>query len=240
MRLITQLIREIDEPGKIRVLPIVGYGQEENIRDLLHLRGVEFSVVNSDILAHLEQEGRLPKAKEKLRMVMPLIQKAVIVVASKDVGSIEALGGKSVATGGAGSQERITARTLFNVLGVAPTFTTGTGESVLTAVEQGASSAGVLLTHEPEELIRRIAENPDLKILDVPWSEKVGAVYDKAIISAVGAPQLQTVTLDTVLAIYNWQTSNSRFRNVSNFLRRAVSAVPDLIAGPPSLWNRID
>ena len=65
-RAINELAKEI---GNIRILPIAGHGAVSNVRDLLRLKGVDFAVLNSDILPFLEQTRQYPNARFRHHLV---------------------------------------------------------------------------------------------------------------------------------------------------------------------------
>src|SRR5258705_7175903 len=86
-----QLAQRVSAVGKLRVLPVMGQGGTANVRDLLHLRGVDFAVLNSDILAYVDLFGGYPEAKRRIRYVAPLFDEKVYLIARKRVGSVQDL-----------------------------------------------------------------------------------------------------------------------------------------------------
>src|SRR5262249_13966409 len=49
-RAVNQLADYASQLTNVRVLPISGHGAAANVRDLLYLRGVDFAVLNNDVL----------------------------------------------------------------------------------------------------------------------------------------------------------------------------------------------
>ena len=64
---LTELVRTLGNNKIVRPLPVMGYGGVANVDDLLHSRGVEFAILNSDILAFLDIEKIHPDARRKIR-----------------------------------------------------------------------------------------------------------------------------------------------------------------------------
>lgn len=246
IQMTTELVRELDEPGKIRVLPVLGYGQEENVRDLLLLRNVEFSIVNSDILAFLNSENRLPSVNEKVRYFIPLVEKTIAVVSQKKHNSLDDLDGEVIATPGPGSEAHITARTLFAALNLKPNIRAVPAGQALAHVARGEAAATVLLSHSKEDLFRVMKAHPNLTVLQVPHSEAVAKTYGADTLAIPIGPEqasrlnVQTVSVQSILAIFNWPRTSTRFLNVKNFIDRAINAFPTMRTKPESLWNRVD
>src|SRR5262249_61336034 len=80
----TRAVNELAElpqgVGNIRVLSLAGHGAVENARDLLHLRGVDLAVLNSDILKFLELTRQLPHARKRVRYVTHLFDQVVYLL----------------------------------------------------------------------------------------------------------------------------------------------------------------
>lgn len=240
-RLVAEMVRELDEPGKIRVVPIVGYGQEENARDLLLLHGVEFGVMNSDMLHFLRIEGRFPSAGAQLRSFFPLAEKVVAVVARNDVNSVQELAGKRIAVRGAGAPEKMTARTLFSLLKTKVRIVPVRNKNMLDVVSKGDAAATVIIASDAQALATAIASRKNLTVLDIPNVDNLSKTYGRRTLElAGGSKSVETVTLQSVLAVFNWPETSTRYPNVSNFIDRLISALPTLRSRPGSLWTSVD
>ncbi len=81
----SQILSEIsvmlDKDGQVRLLAINSYGGPANVRDLLQLRGADFAILNSDVLAYLGLASALPEARRKLRVIAPLLDQSVFLFA---------------------------------------------------------------------------------------------------------------------------------------------------------------
>jgi hypothetical protein len=49
----------LDDGNNLRVLAVAGKGGEQNVRDILHLHGVDMGIVQSDVMAYFKQNGEL-------------------------------------------------------------------------------------------------------------------------------------------------------------------------------------
>ena len=115
LRVMSELSLHLDKIGDMRVLPLMGYGGAANVRDLLKLRGADLALLNSDILAYLDQVKSYPEARSRLRYVTELFDQKVFLVARKEVASLDQLAGKTVAVL-EGSAGQVTAVTIFGLL----------------------------------------------------------------------------------------------------------------------------
>src|SRR5262245_41824674 len=48
----------INAQGKLRIVPIIGQGDWQNIMDVLYLKGVDIAVVQSDVLAYFKHQNQ--------------------------------------------------------------------------------------------------------------------------------------------------------------------------------------
>ena len=49
----------LDDGNNLRVLAVAGTGGVQNVRDILHLHGVDMGIVQSDVIAYFKQNGEL-------------------------------------------------------------------------------------------------------------------------------------------------------------------------------------
>ena len=78
----------------LRVLPIIGRGSMQNLRDIMYLRGVDLGIVQMDALAALRTEGMQDQAVQRLRYVARLYNEEVHVVAKREITDFRQLEGK--------------------------------------------------------------------------------------------------------------------------------------------------
>ena len=63
----------------------------------LHSRGVEFAVVNNDVLAYLDLVKKHPDARPKIRYVTKLFSQKVYLLVRGDIGALDQLNGTDAA-----------------------------------------------------------------------------------------------------------------------------------------------
>jgi TRAP-type uncharacterized transport system substrate-binding protein len=242
-RALTELVRMIDNRKEVRPLPVMGYGGIANINDLLHSRGVEFAVVNNDILAYLDLVKKHPDARPKIRYVTKLFSQKVYLLARSDIAALDQLNGKTVAVVGPESSTEATAKVIFSNMRVKPEIRRHGAEGL------ADESIGALLVLENDRgaLPAALIGSGDFRLLAIPANEKLRPIYRKAVVTAgeipglAGEGEIETVAIDTLLAVYDWAPAHSRYPDVSRFIERFFAALPKLRQDyPDSIWNETD
>ncbi|HEU4476432.1 MAG TPA: C4-dicarboxylate ABC transporter substrate-binding protein, partial [Methyloceanibacter sp.] len=59
LAIVQDIASVLDDGDKLRVLPMVGKGPEQNIKDVLFLRGVDMGVTQANLLKHFDKTGEL-------------------------------------------------------------------------------------------------------------------------------------------------------------------------------------
>src|SRR5262249_40441870 len=87
----------LDDGDNLRVLAVAGKGSVQNVRDILHLRGVDIGIVQSDVMAYFKQNGELgANVDERLVYITKLYNEEMHLVASADIKDIKDLAGKKM------------------------------------------------------------------------------------------------------------------------------------------------
>jgi len=243
---IGELAARLSEIGKLRVLPLMGYGGAGNVRDLLHLQGVDVALLNSDILAFLDQTGEYRSARRKIRYVTHLADQNVYLIGRKPIASMKQLAGRKIAVFGADGAGLVTATALFGLAGIKVEIKAVDGEPALDAAPLDGAGAVLVVDRDLSRLRRGPAEARAWTLLPVPAAGKITSVYRPAEIAQSDAPDLAaapvaSVKLATVLAVFDWKSGGARYQNVTNFIRALFGALGDLKRGAPGgVWPETD
>ena len=135
-------------------------GSVENIYAVYQKPKTQLGIVQSDVLAFVakvETNPVLKRIAQKTRMVFPLYNEEIHLLAKKNILDFDYLSGKRVAIGTEGSGNYLTARLLFKVSGIEPAemLTIGLGEA-LTQLKEGKIDAMFYVAGYPVKLL---AEN---------------------------------------------------------------------------------
>jgi TRAP transporter TAXI family solute receptor len=116
-------LQTLGKPREFNVTVHPSRGSIENIYAVYQRPGVQLGIVQSDVLAfvaRVQSDPTLQRISKKTKMVFPLYNEEIHVLARQGVEQFEDLADKRVAIGREGSGTYLTARLLFNVSEVAP------------------------------------------------------------------------------------------------------------------------
>ena len=109
----TDIAQVVDDGDNLRVLPIVGRGVAQNVKDVMFLRGVDMGITQANVLKHYAKTGELGSDfMDQVVYVAKLFNEEVHIVVRPDVTDIKQLKGKVVNFGEPGSGTAITGRLL--------------------------------------------------------------------------------------------------------------------------------
>lgn len=232
MRLAYDMARVLDAGNDLRVLPIVGKGAQQNVSDLLHLKGIDIGLTQSDVLADLKRSGQLGDGLEdRLAYIAKICNLEVHVVARRDVTDVGSLAGKPVNFGPSGSGSQFTARAIFNALGIEPVEVNETVEEAQLKLARGEIAAYVVVDGKPSKRISQIGEKGHAKLLALPYPAGLERDYLPATLSHEDYPDLipaneavDTLALGAVLAVYNWPAEHERHQRVGRLVNLFFSS----------------
>lgn len=240
------LAARLSKIGTLRVLPLMGYGGAGSVRDLLHLQGVDFALLNNDIFAFLDRTGERRTARQKIRYVTHIADQNVYVIGRKPIASTDQLAGRKIAVFGADGGAHVTAATLFGLAGINVEIAPLNSEPSLDAGLVAGADAVLIVDRDLSRLRRAPAEARDWSLLPIPAAEAIAKVYRPVEIAPSEAPDLAaspvaSVKVATVLAVFDWRSGTSRHGNVTNFVRALFEALGDLKrAEPDGVWAGTD
>lgn len=243
IQMVNDLASQLGRSG-MRVLPIAGEGGSGNLRDLLLLRGVDLAILDNDILAQLDFSGEYPDARRRIRYVTHLYDQTVYLLVRRSVTSIEGLRGRKIAAVHAAT----TARTLFGMLKIDVDVQSIDGQRLAREPALRGIDGLLLTSGEIPRLAIDATALGDFHLLPIPPSSATTKVYraaqfapdDLAGVARASAGS-ETIAVSTLLAVFDWTPQQSRYANVSTFIKGAFAALPDLRSSPTgATWRQAD
>jgi len=90
----------VDDGNNLRVLPIVGNGAAQSVKDVMFLKGVDMGITQANILKYFAHTGELgPNFIDRIVYVAKLFTEEVHIIARSDVTDIKQLNGQIVKLG---------------------------------------------------------------------------------------------------------------------------------------------
>jgi TRAP-type uncharacterized transport system substrate-binding protein len=232
------------EQNRLRLLPIAGAGALQNAKDVIFARGVDFGIVQTDVLDEIKRDPPFPGVEKYLQYVTKLYDQELHVLAGPDVQSIDDLRGKKVNFGLHDSGTYTTATAVFKVLGVEPEVTVLPQPLALDKLKRGEISALVYVATKPSRLFQDI--RPDENLHFLPITGNLAPNYRPIRLTSDDYPELvskdapvDTVEVGTVLVAYNWSTKLERYQRLNRFMQAFFVHLNEIKARRPK-WHQFD
>jgi len=102
----------LDDGDEFRVLPVIGKGGGQNIRDVHFLKGIDLRITRASLLNTFRRTGEISNIDDKIVYIAKLFNEEVHVVVRADAGitSLEQLAGKKVNFSDIGSGTQLSSR----------------------------------------------------------------------------------------------------------------------------------
>jgi TRAP transporter TAXI family solute receptor len=232
------------EQNRLRLLPIAGAGALQNAKDVMFARGIDFGIVQTDVLDEIKRNPPFPGVEKYLQYVTKLYDQELHVLAGPDIQSVDDLKGKKVNFGLHDSGTRTTATAVFKVLGVEPDVTNFPHPLALDKLRRGEISALVYMATKPSRLFQDIRADENLHFLSITGN--LPSNYTAIIITSDDYPELvskdapvNTVAVGTVLVAYNWPAKSERYQRINRFVEAFFAHLKEIKARRPK-WQDFD
>lgn len=246
MSLVAEMAEILDKRNELRVLPIIGFGSVQNVRDLLYLKGIDIGIVHSDVFTYLQQKKLHPTAQQKLRYIVNLYDELFHIIARQDIRHVKELSGKKVIVAKPKSGSETSTHTLFTILGIKPIYVHYDWKTALEKVRSGEAAAMVYPTPKPSKFLQQ-ANGEGLHFLELPFNKELLKTYYPTVLSNEDYPnlvppdqQVETLQFGALMAVYNWQPNTQRYNKVSKFVERFLANL-DNFKKPPrhATWRKL-
>jgi len=228
----------------LRLLPIAGSGALQNAEDVMFARGIDFGIVQTDVLDELKHNPPFLGVEKYLRYVTRLYDQELHILVRADIQSIDDLRGKKVNFGLRDSGTYTTATAVFKALGVEPEVVTLPHPVALDRLRRGELSALAYVATKPTRLFQDIRPEENLHFLSITGD--LAPNYTATTMTSGDYPELvskespvNTVAVGTVLLAYNWPADSERYRRVNGFVQAFFEHLKDIKARRPK-WRDFD
>ena len=216
----------LDDGNALRILPVIGKGGYQNVMDVLHLRGVDLCITQSNIMTYLKRTGEMgPNIENRLAFITRLYNEEMHILAGPSINNVKELDGKKVNFSDVGSGTQFSTRLIFDLLGIRATEINVGQADGYQLVKSGEIAATVLIAGKPTGSFAKFKLEPGMKLLPVPYAEVLEQDYFPAKLTSDDYPGLipkgssiDTVAVASVLAAYNWPSNTDRYRRVATFI----------------------
>lgn len=240
LAIVQDIASVLDDGDKLRVLPLVGKGPEQNIKDVLFLRGVDMGVTQANLLKHFDKTGEFgANLKGQIAYVAKLFNEELHLLVREDVSDIKELSGKLVNFGPAGSGAEITGRLIFEALGVDTQKVHINDDDAIEKLKRGEIAATIVVTGKPAPVLTSLKDATGLKLLTVPYAMGVEDEYYPATLTHEDYPNLvpaggsiDTVSVCAVLISFNWPSDSVRYAKIAKLVDRFFANFDRFLVAP--------
>jgi TRAP transporter TAXI family solute receptor len=249
----------LDDGNKLRVLPIVGRGSVQSVADILFLQGVDLGIVRADTLDYLERKGFAKDIKKQFTYVTKLYNEEMTVIAPKSVRTLKDLNGRRVSVDLPNGGTFVTALTVFERLGLRADFAYIEQRIAMEKMKKGELDAVIVVGGKPYKSVSSFQNDGRFHLVTVDYDKPLQGDYLPASFTAKDYPNLiaegetvDTIAVPAVLAAYNWNPGNDRYRKLSQFVDAFFSKFPTFqnppfhpkwkevsLAAPLAGWTRL-
>lgn len=226
--------------GEIRLVPIMGGGGPDNLKDLLLLRSADMAIVASNVLSNAKISEVLGgNLQQKIVYVTRLYGEELHLLAGRGIGSLEDLNGKKVAVPIADGNALFAATDVFQRLSIQADIVQTDPVTAMEQVRSGEIAAALLVGGKPLPLVSGLPKDGSLRLLGLRSALTSDESYAPAVFRAEDYPTLippnvaiETVSISAILLARNTKDGEESYRRVDKFVPLFFRGLTEL-AGPP-------
>ncbi len=228
----------LDDGDNLRVLPIIGKGAQQNLYDIMRLRGLDLGIVRSDGLEEIKKNPAYRGAERDIAYITKLFNDEAHLIAGKDITDIRQLAGKKVNMDLEGSGANYSGRLIFERLGIPVEVVNVDQPASYEMLKKGEIAATFQMSGKPISAVARLDLGPNYHLVEIPYDAKLADLYLPASFSKsdyprlVAGDQVNTVAVSSILAVFNWQKGTERYRKVERFVDALFTKLPEFQKPP--------
>jgi uncharacterized protein len=224
---------------ELRIVAISGRGGEQNVRDLLFVRGVDLAIASTNQLERLRGDPDLRDLDRKVVYITKLFNEEIHILARPEIRDLSDLAGKPVNLGQFGSGTEDMTREMFKVLGVPVQEMNLTQMDALDRMRRGELAADVTIAGKPVPVLAGVRREDGFHLLPVPYGRGFEKGYLPASIGQEDYPNLfpqggsvDTIAVGALLLAFDWPTGSDRRRALEGFVDLFFSRIAEFKVPP--------
>jgi len=227
LQIANDLASVLNDADKLRILPVVGVGGPQNIRDVRYLKGVDIGLTQLSVLNSFRSSNQtLGKYDDKIVYIAKLFNEEVHLIAGRDITSIEQLNGRKVNIDEARSGTSQTMRDVFKRLGIKVEEVNVIQGQALEMLKAGEIAATAYVSGKSAKLISNMKFERGMHFIPLPFSKEISdaeylptdLTHDDYPDQIPAGQTIQTIADEVILIGYNWPKNTDRYRRVQRFV----------------------
>lgn len=238
-----------DDGDNLRVLPIVGKGAAQNVRDILFLRGVDMGLVNTVTLSHFKDDPVLGQyVTRNMVYITRLFEDELHILARPEIKTLKDLEGKTVNFSDAGSGAQLAAQRMFAAHGMKVTEVNMGQADAIERMKRSEVFATVCTCLKPLRPYATVPKDLGFRLLPIPYEGHFLTDYLPAEFTHADYPNLipegekvEGVAVPTLLMAFNWTGDHGRYMRLAKFVDAFFTKFPE-IQKPPRhpRWKNVN
>jgi len=231
----------LDDGDEFRILPVIGKGGGQNIKDVRFLKGIDLGITQSNLLGTYKRSNEIGAIDDKIVYIAKLFNEEMhlIVRADSGINAIADLAGKKVNFSDIGSGTQLSTRDIFDKLGIAAQEVNMGQADAFEALKKGEIAATILIAGKPAGSMGKLKAADGFRILPVAYAKPLQADYLPATLASQDYPGLiapgekvETVAVGAVLIAFNWPKGSDRYRRIQKFVENFFPRLAEFRKAP--------
>jgi TRAP transporter TAXI family solute receptor len=219
----------LDDGDNFRVLPVIGKGGGQNIRDVRFLKGVDLGITQSILLNTARRTNELGPLADKIVYIAKLFNEEMHVVIRADSGitSLEQLSGRKVNFSDVGSGTQLSTRDIFRRLNIQAQEVNVGQADAFEQLKSGEIAATINIAGKPTAAMGKLRADDGFRFLPIPFPKELQEEYLPATLTREDYPgmiaagqEVDTIAVGAVLVAYNWPKGSDRYRRIETFVNQ--------------------
>jgi TRAP-type uncharacterized transport system substrate-binding protein len=239
----------LNDGENLRILPVVGVGGSQNIRDVRALKGIDIGLTQVSILNNFRRVNEtLGVTDDKIVYVTKLFNLEVHLVGRSNINSIEQLKGQKVNLDELGSGTNYSMRDVFKRLGIEIQEVNLPQTLALEKVKSGEIAATVLVAGMPTLSMSRLRLSDGVKFVPIPYFKPLSMDFLPTDLTHDDYPDMipagqkvETIADSAILIAYNWPKNTDRYRRVETFINSFFPRIAEFAQPPHHVkWREVN
>lgn len=244
------LAEVLNDGENLRILPVVGVGGSQNIRDVRALKGIDIGLTQISILNNFKRVAEVLEVPpdDKIVYVTRLFNLEVHIVGGPNITSIDQLKDQKVNLDEFGSGTNYSMREVFRRLAINVQEVNLPQVLALEKVKSGEIAATVLVAGKPTTAMSHLRHADGFNFLAVPFPQQLINDFLPAELTHDDYPDMippgqtvDTIADGAVLIGYKWPKDSERYRRVETFVNAFFPRLSEF-AQPPhhAKWREVN
>ncbi len=243
LQIAQDLAEVLNDSDELRVVPVIGIGGVQNIRDVRLLKGIDIGLTQSNILNAYKTNNTTTAVSEteneKIVYIANLFKEEFHIIARKEFSSLQELNGQKVNIDKIGSGTAFAMRDIFVKYGISVHEINVSQVDAIEKMKKGEIAATVLVAGKPVKSLFNLNLQDQFHFIPIEFKQSLVRDYLPTILRHKDYPTLipegqsiNTLAVSTVLISYNWPKNSDRYRRVSNFVNKLFGKINEFRKAP--------